>query len=147
MNGESFLLPAGAVLEDVTEDLTVTAVTLYYATQGGATLRVDGEDMGVRYTSTISTADYESIVALVGEDNAKLGTYIVPNYYLQKVNSKFDLALFETFGFVNFLDIPAKAFYSVDEVAGTSTIAGSVCSVLPENRTLDFCGCGYLAWT
>ena len=147
LNGDKFLLPAGAVLTGVDKNLTVTAATVHYATDAGGTLRIDGDDLGVRFTSTISTADYERLVSYAGADNVSLGTYIIPDYYAAQAHKAFDLDYLAAHHFEKYLEIPAEKFYSVDEKAGTSVIAGSVCNVLEENRTLDFCGCGYLKLT
>lgn len=147
LNGNKFLLPPGAVLEGVSESLTVTAATLKFTADKVATLRVDGDDLGVRFTSTIDTSDYERLVTYAGEDGVRMGTYIVPSYYLQNSGKKFDVARFMEYGYTKVLDIPTSTFYSVDKKAGTSTIAGSVCKVLDKNLTRDYCGCGYMEIT
>ncbi len=147
LNGEKFLLPAGAVLENVTDDLTVTAATVRFATNGTASLRIRDGDLGVRFTSTIVTEDYDLLVSYVGEKSIRFGTYIVPLYCLVSTGKKFNLERFKSYGFTKILDVPTDAFYAVDDKNGTSTIAGSVCNVLDENLTRDFCGCGYLKLT
>lgn len=147
LNGERFLLPPGAVLNNVTGDLTVTAATIRFATSGGASLRIRDGDLGVRFTSTIMTEDYDFLVSYVGEKSIRFGTYIVPQYCLSSTGKKFDLARFKSYGFTKILDVPTEAFYAVDNKKGTSTIAGSVCNILDENLARDFCGCGYLKLT
>ena len=147
LNGKKFLLPAGAELADVNKNLTVTAATVYYVTDAKGTLRIKDDDLGLRFTSTISTADYERLVSYAGEKNVSVGTYIIPKFYLTYVDGKFDLDVLAKRGYEKYLEIPAETFYSVDKKAGTSVVAGSVCKVLEENRSLDLGGCGYLKLT
>lgn len=147
LNGKKFLLPAGAELTGVDKSLTVTAATVYYVTDAKGTLRIKDDDLGLRFTSTIATADYDRLVSYAGEKNLSLGTYIIPRYYLTQSNGRFDLDYLAAHHCEKYLEIPAKTFYSVDKKAGTSVIAGSVCKVLEENRSLDLGGCGYLKLT
>lgn len=147
LNGEKFLLPAGAVLENVTEDMTVTAETFYFETNTSASIRIYEGDLGLRFTSTLSMEDYDRLVAFAGGDNVKLGTYIVPDQYLKKAGRIFDLEHMAKYGVHQYLDVPAKKFYAVDEESKTATIAGSVSNLLEKNRSLDFCACGYLKLT
>lgn len=147
LNGKTFLLPAGAVLEGVTEDLTVTAETLYFATDTASALRIYEGDLGLRFTSTLSLEDYDRLVALVGKDSVAFGTYIVPDQLLKKAGRIFDLEHMAKYGVHQYLDVPAKKFYGVDVENKTATIAGSICNLLEKNRALDFYGCGYMKLT
>ena len=147
LNGEKFILPAGAVLEGVTSDLTVTAATVHFATNEGASLRFDGSDLGVRFTTDISISDYDFLVEHAGAANVSLGTFIVPHYHLKNSNRNFNLEYLASKGYHKYLDIPAPLFYETDEEAGMYTIAGSVKNILDKNRSLDFCGRGYMTVT
>ena len=147
LNGEKFLLPPGAVLTGVNEDLTVTAETFYFVTNTDASVRIMDGDLGVRFTSVLSTEDYDRLLALVGTDGLRLGTYIVPDHYLKISGHKFDLDHMAGYGVEKYLDIPAKKFYATDAENKTATIAGGICEILEKNRSLDFCGCGYLKLT
>ncbi|MBO5755729.1 MAG: hypothetical protein J6W28_02545 [Clostridia bacterium] len=147
LNGEKFLLPPGAVLTGVMADLTVTAETFYFVTNTNASVRIKDGDLGLRFTSVLSTEDYDRLIALVGADRLSLGTYIMPDHYLKVSGHKFDLAHMAQFGVEKYLDIPAKKFFATDTENKTATIAGSICQLLEKNRSLDFCGCGYMKLT
>ncbi len=147
LNGTSFILPAGAVLEGVTDNLTVSAATLHFSTNEGAEVRFNGNDLGVRFTTDISIADYDTLVTYAGSANVSLGTYIVPHYHLKKSNRNFDLEYLASKGYTKYLDVPAPLFYNTDTKTGMHTIAGSVEKILEKNRSLDFCGRGYMKLT
>ena len=84
---------------------------------------------------------------LVGKANVKLGTYIMPEYYLTKTGEIFDLEHLAANNAHKYLDVPAKKFYKTDAANKTATIAGSVSHVLEKNRSLDFTACGYMKLT
>ena len=147
VNGEKFLLPAGATLEGVTEDMTVTAATANFSTREGASLRLKDNDLGVRFTTDIGMADYDRLVEYAGTENIALGTFIVPRYHIKKSSSNFNLEYMASKGYTKYLDVPAYAFYETDAKNGVYTIAGSVNKVLDKNRSLDFSGRGYMRVT
>ena len=155
LNGETFLLPPGAVLKGVGSDLTITAETLYFETATTASVRIVEGDLGLRFTSTLSVEDYERLLSIVGKESVKLGTYIMPVHYVTHAGGdpenseaplKINLENMAKYN-VKYLDVPAKKFYTTDAANKTATIAGSVSNVLEKNRSLDFSACGYMKLT
>lgn len=146
INGETVFLPAGAVCEGITGDITFKAVTAKFVTDTGCSVRLRDNQVGLRFTSTIVTADYEKLIALVGGvDKVQLGTYIVPSRYVTDASGYFTLETLAQKGHELYIDVPARAFYKRTET--TSTIAGSVSEIKKGNYTMEYTGRGYMKLT
>lgn len=146
VNGETVLLPAGAVCTGVSEDVTFTAVTVSFVTDEGCSVRFLEGQVALRFTSTIALADYQRLVALTGSaENVSFGTYIVPEKYISTTQGRFTLEHLASKGFTKYVDVPAGSFYATTDT--TATIAGSVGNILKNNYTLSYSGIGYMKLT
>lgn len=146
VNGNTVFLPAGARCTGLSGDVTFEAVTVSFVTDEGGTVRLKDDDVALRFTSTMSRADYENLVRLTG-DRAKVafGTYIVPATYVAEAGQTFTLEALRTLGYTQYIDVPATNFYRT--TATTCTVAGSVGQILPGNYTMVYTGVGYLKVT
>ncbi|MBE6655876.1 MAG: hypothetical protein E7609_03260 [Ruminococcaceae bacterium] len=146
VNGENVFLPAGAVCTGVTGDVTFHAVSASFVTDTGCSVRLRDNQVSLRFTSTINTADYEALAAILGgKDKISFGTYIVPARYVTDAMGEFTLEALAAKGRTQYIDVPATAFYKTTET--TSTIAGSVGNILKGNYTLEYSGVGYMKLT
>lgn len=145
VNGEDVFLPAGATCTGVMGDVTFTAVSVGFVTDTGCSVRLRDEQVALRFTSTINTADYEAVAAAAGgKDKISFGTFIVPARYITETKGIFTLEALAKNG-RNYLDVPAGAFYKT--TATTSTIAGSVGEIRKGNYTMEYSGVGYMKIT
>ena len=131
LNGEKVFLPAGAACTGLSGDVTFRAVSVDFVTDAGCSVRLRNEQVGLRFTSTIQTADYEALAAVAGgKDKISFGTYIVPARYITDTHGEFTIELLQSVGRTQYIDVPATGFYQKTET--TSTIAGSVTNILKE---------------
>ena len=143
---KTLFLPAGAVLTDLSGDVTFEAVTVSFVTDTGGSVRLRDEQVALRFTSTIQTADYEALAEVAGgKDKIAFGTYIVPSRYVTEAGGVFTIEALRKKGRTKRVDVPATAFYRT--TATTSTIAGSVGNILKGNYTLEYTGVGYMKIT
>lgn len=146
VNGETVLLPAGAVCTGVTENVTFTAVTVSFVTDEGCSVRLRDEQVALRFTSTIARADYDRLVTLAGgAGNIAFGTYIVPAKYVSSAQGRFTIENLASKGYTKYVDVPAGAFYAITDT--TATIAGSVGNIRKDNYTMEYSGVGYMKVT
>lgn len=146
INGETVFLPAGATCTGITGDVTFRPVTVSYATDTGCSVRLLDDQVGLRFTSTIKTADYEKIAALAGgTDKIRFGTYIVPSRYVTDAQGNFTLEALAAKGYDKYIDVPSIGFYKTNET--DSTVAGSVYNIRKGNYTMEYSGRGYMKIT
>ena len=145
VNGENVFLPAGAVCTGLSGNVTFEAVSVGFVTDTGCSVRLLDEQVGLRFTSTLNTADYELLAAAAGgKDKIGFGTYITPARYITETLGVFTVEALVKNG-RSYLDVPAGEFYKT--TATTSTIAGSVGEIRKGNYTLEYSGVGYLKIT
>ena len=53
----------------------------------GASVRLDAEDPGIRFSATMSVSEYQGLVETYGEENVQFGTFIMSANYENKVDS------------------------------------------------------------
>ena len=146
IDGKTVFLPAGATCTGLTGDVTFKAVTASFVTDTGCSVRLRENQVGLRFTSTLVTADFEKIVALAGgRDKVSFGTYIVPSRYVTDAQGVFTLEALAQAGRTMYIDVKAGAFYKTTET--TSTLAGSVSGILKGNYTMEYTGRGYMKIT
>ncbi len=146
VNGETVFLPAGAVCTGITGDVTFHAVSASFVTNTGCSVRLRDNQVALRFTSTIKTADYEALAAILGgKDKIAFGTYIVPARYVTDASGVFTLEALAAKGRTQYIDVRAGGFYDTTET--TSTIAGSVGNILKGNYTMEYTGIGYMKLT
>lgn len=143
VNGETILLPEGATLDGLVDDVTFEAVSVSFATSKKSSVRLRDGFVALRFTSDIVTADYERLATLLGGgDKISFGTYIVPSKYVTYANKVFTLEAMAAKGVTQYIDVPAGDFYKIDN--GVSTVAGSVGNIRKGNYTLSYTGRGYM---
>ncbi len=143
---ETIFLPAGARCTGLSADVTFTAVTVNFDTDTGCSVRLRDDKVGLRFTSTVATKDYDNLVALLGgTDKISFGTYIVPGVYVTEAGGFFTLEALAAKGHNKYIDVPAYGFFSKTDT--TFTIAGSVTNILKDNYTLEYSGVGYMKVT
>lgn len=107
-----------------------------------ASIRISEVKPGLRFTTTFSEAEVNSLVNTYGADNVKIGTLIAPQ------NALAGKPLTHAFGTsgVNYLDIEAtidKPYASGD---GKLTYAGTISNIKQKNLTTEFTAVGYIAY-
>ncbi|MBQ8885645.1 MAG: hypothetical protein IJY62_04710 [Clostridia bacterium] len=70
------LYPSDYVLTSASENMTFEAVYIDFGMKDGASVRVTAPT-GIRFRAELVKADYEALVALVGEENVTLGMRVV----------------------------------------------------------------------
>lgn len=146
VDGTKLFYPAGATVTGLSGDVDFEAVTVSFITNPGAQLRFYEGNVGLRFTSTILTADYEALVDVIGgADKIVFGTYIVPERYVTETKGTFTLEALAKKYRTRHVDVVAGGFYSTDET--TSTIAGSIYGFLKGNYTLSYTAVGYMKLT
>ena len=121
----------------ITMDKNVTAKVLLVdapATKQAVSLRTtdNADDLAMRFTATVSRADFEAIAEIYGMENLRIGMLITPAKYLEHANGVFTrealrAMVLEKTGDSSapaFVDVKAGSFYSRSET--TLTIAGSI---------------------
>lgn len=146
VNGQTVFLPAGATCSGIRGEVTFNAVTVAFSTNEESSVRLRDNDVALRFTSDVSKADYERLVALVGgASKVVFGTYIVPAKYVSYAGNIFTLEALEKKGIAQYIDVPAYAFYQ--ETDTTLTVAGSVGKIRKGNYTMEYTGRGYMKVT
>ena len=146
IGGKTVFLPAGATVEGLTGNVTFKAVAASFSTDTGCSVRLREGQVALRFTSTLSMADYENLVALTGGvDKIQFGTYIVPSRYVTDAMGNFTLEALAQKGRTMYIDVKAGKFYRMTET--TATIAGSVSEIKKGNYTLEYTGRGYMKIT
>ena len=146
ISDKTVFLPAGAECTGLSGDVTFEPVTVAFSTDEGCSVRLREEQVALRFTSSISVADYENLVALLGDrSQVVLGTYIVPKEYVVDAGGRFTLEALASVGHTKRVDVPATGFYKVGTT--TATIAGSVTNIRRGNYTLEYTGIGYMKIT
>ena len=148
-DGSEKLYPKGALMDAVDGD-RYEAVYIKMETLDTVTLRIVDGDVGMRFATELDRASYESLVALVGEGNVSVGTYIVAGDYLQRKSiyepiPVLTLEYLASVGKTQYIDIPAPLF--AKETESTLTYTGAVVNLLRGNYTRQYAGIGYLKVT
>ena len=142
----TLFLPAGASCTGLSGDVTFEPVTVSFTTDEGCSVRLREEQVALRFTSTLNRADYENLVALLGDrSKVMLGTYIVPLDYVVDAGGHFTLQALASVGYTKYIDVPATGFYKLTDA--TATIAGSVGRIRKGNYVLEYTGVGYMKLT
>ena len=143
---KTVFLPAGGTCAGLSGDVVFSAVTADFVTDTGCSVYLREGKIGLRFTSTIKNADYETLAMLAGgKDHISFGTYIVPARYITDTHGSFTLEELLEIGHKTYIDVPASDFYSTTST--TSTIAGSVTNILKGNYTMEYTGVGYMKIT
>lgn len=143
---KTIFLPAGSECTGLSGDVIFEPVTVAFSTDEGCSVRLREDQVALRFTSSISVADYENLVTLLGgRSSIVLGTYIVPKDYVVDAGGRFTLEALASVGHVKHVDVPATGFYEVNST--TATIAGSVTNIRRGNYTLEYTGIGYMKIT
>ena len=146
VGNKTLLLPPGAIAEGLTDDVVFEAVTVSFTTNKETSVRLRDNDVALRFTSDLVTADYEQLASLLGgKENISFGTYIVPAKYVTYTSKVFTLEALDAKGITQYIDVPAGDFYRIAD--GVSTIAGSVAKIRKGNYTLEYAGRGYMKVT
>ncbi len=109
------------------------------ATVNAASVRVSATNPGLRFKTTINTAELNALIVKYGVENVKVGTLIAPKDVL---NGK---AL--TIDTETKIDVPASVANPFSQTPVTTTFAGSITNIKEKNLDRDFTAVGYLAYT
>ena len=118
-------------------------VLIDFVTGEGAELRYVDSDVGVRFVTRLDKVDYNRLCTLVGGDNISFGTYITARELMFYTDFVFTPEALAEAGYADwYLDVETDGFFT--EEARAFTIAGSVASILDENRSRSYVGVGYM---
>ena len=146
VDGQTHFYPGGTVVTGLSGDIDFEAVTVSFATNPGAQVRLYEGGVALRFTSTIVTADYDELAEILGgKDKITFGTYIVPERYVTETKGVFTLEALAKKYRTRHVDVVAGGFYAQSET--TSTIAGSIYGFLKDNYTLSYTAVGYMKLT
>ena len=108
------------------------------ATKDAASVRLSLTNAGLRFTTTVNTAEINALVAKYGAENVKVGTLIAPQDILGE-----DALTIET---ATKIDVPASVANPFAQNGIKTTYAGSITNIKPQNLTRDFTAVGYVAF-
>ncbi len=139
--------PAGTVF-DVFNDTTVEVQTIDFNTTEGASIRLK-TPTGIRFETKVSKADYDALVALYGEQNVELGTYIMPRTMLVGTDFRSYFADSSKTAGVDYVKIVNNGFANRETIDtdGYYLYYGSLVNLQPNNYCTDFFGIGYIKIT
>ena len=109
------------------------------ATKDAASVRLSTTNPGLRFTTTVNTLELNALVAKYGAENVKIGTLIAPADVLGE-----DALTIDTATKINVVASLANPFA---QDGTTSTYAGSITNIKPQNLTRDFTAVGYVAYS
>lgn len=143
VNGEKKLYPPSATVE-VSDGAVFEGIRLSFVTRAKAEMRINENDIALRFITDFLKADYQLLRSLVGDEGIKVGTYITVREYMLLTDGIFTTAALEAEG-CSYLDVAAKGFFT--ETDTHYTLAGSVSELREENRARTYMGVGYLRIT
>lgn len=142
VNG-SVVAPGATVAID--GDTAIEAVTVGFATENGASIKVvdTAADTALRFTAALNKADYANLEAIYGAENVSHGMLIVPQQYIKRAGG-FTHAALEDAGLQK-LDYEMTGCYveTADEYILAASIKGFSASTLAKNP--KFAAVGYIA--
>lgn len=109
-------------------------------TQDGASVRISEENNGLRFKTTVPTAQMDELVAKYGSSHVFVGTLIAPADMLgtSKLTHSFGTAG------VNYIDVKADVLAPFSEADGVRTYAGAISKIHRNNLDRDFVARGYI---
>ncbi|MBE7080830.1 MAG: hypothetical protein E7371_06300, partial [Clostridiales bacterium] len=139
--------PAGTVFKVLT-DTDITVEVIGFATTEGASVRLN-TPTGIRYETKVNKADYDRLVALYGEANVEMGTYIVPKFMLGSEDFRDYFADSANVDGTDYVRIVNSGFANKDTVDadGYYLYYGSLVNIQSHNYATDFFGIGYIEIT
>ncbi len=139
-NGDTVLAPGAEMT--LTADTTLTPIAITAPTLvNGVSLKITEayEDFAMRFTSTLSVADYNALRAL---GKVTMGTIITPAAYVERAGALTKEALGTLNTENKYIDVATTG--SLKEADGVYTFAGSVRNFKKANRDVDYAAAFYL---
>lgn len=109
------------------------------ATKDGASVRLSATNSGLRFKTTVNTAELNALIAKYGKENLQVGTLIAPADILGNKALTIDT---ETK-----IDVVATIDKPFEDNGVTTTFAGSITNIKETNLDRDFTAVGYIAYT
>ena len=136
---ERVSVTSSATLDTLAEELALT-------TDRAASVRFDAPT-GIRYRHSVSGL-YDTLVALCGAENVKLGTLIAPVLFVNDAGAftKEALDALEGINSERYIDVPFGGEWYSDMKDNTYTYVGSIANVLEQNYSVEFAGIGYISY-
>jgi len=140
------------------EDLTATieyqidlGVDVTISMEEGASVRVSGDNSGIRFETRLNKADYDALVQKYGAENIETGTFIVP-YTLIGNNGIYayvtDASKIAGKHYVKVINKDNSWFNaSTAATDGYYKWYGSIVKIKPQNYALNYVGIGYVKVT
>ena len=127
------------------QEYTERYTEMNFAMDSGASVYMN-QKAGIRFTSSVNSADYYYLVDRYGKDNVSFGTIITPAAYVQAAGALTFEALnaldTQVYGDVKYLDVQATEFFSED--GASFKIAGSIVDIKTANYNLAFSSVSYI---
>ncbi len=143
--------------------LTIDTVSSF-AMMDGASVRLDADDPGIRFSATMSVSEYQGLVETYGENNIEFGTFIMSANYENKVDSIANPDVYfganPTFGWyiddttyvggqTQILQMDSDVYEYTDTKTNKTfmRVNGAVNKILPQNLMREYVGISYIKVT
>ena len=127
------------------DEYTERYTEMNFAMDSGASVYMN-QKAGIRFMSSVNSADYYYLVDRYGKDNVSFGTIITPAAYVQAAGAltfeALDALDTQVYGDVKYLDVQATEFFSKN--GASFKIAGSIVDIKTANYNLAFSSVSYI---
>ncbi|MBR2623267.1 MAG: hypothetical protein IKD15_03485, partial [Clostridia bacterium] len=138
------------------EDLTATieyqidlGVEVTLKMEEGASVRVSGDNSGIRFETRLNKADYDALVAKYGAENIETGTYILPYALIGKNGIYAYVTDASKIAGNHYVQVINEGWYNEATATtdGYYRWYGSLVKIKPQNYALNYVGIGYVKVT